>query len=74
MAKGRLAAPTRNALRLPVVDEVYRQRKIIKLEDTKIPVVPIKELIRMKEKSNRPQDQADVFYLKKIMDEWKDEE
>ena len=45
----------------------------MKLEDTEIPVVPIKELIRMKERSNRPQDQADVFYLKKIRDEWKNE-
>jgi hypothetical protein len=44
------------------------------IEDTEIPVVPIKELIRMKEKSNRPQVQADVFYFKKIMDEWKNEE
>lgn len=54
-------------------DEVYRQRKRIKFEDTTIPVVPIKELINMKEKSNRPQDKADIFYLKKIMKGWKDE-
>lgn len=54
-------------------DKVYRQRKIINFEDTEISVVPIKELIRMKEKSNRPQDQADIFYLKKIMGEWRDE-
>jgi hypothetical protein len=40
---------------------------------TGIPVVPIKELIRMKDKSNRPQDQADIFYLKKIIGEWRDE-
>jgi len=25
-----------------------------------------------KEKTGRPQDRADVFYLKKIMEEWKD--
>ena len=54
-------------------DAVYKQRKMIKFEDTGIPVVPIKELIRMKEKSNRPQDQADVFYLKKIVGDWEDE-
>jgi hypothetical protein len=54
-------------------NEVYRQRKRIKFEDTTIPVVPIKELINMKEKSNRPQDKADIFYLKKIMKGWKDE-
>lgn len=52
---------------------VYEQRKRIKFEDTFIPVVPIKKLIAMKEKSARPQDRADVFYLKKIVGEWKDE-
>jgi hypothetical protein len=47
-------------------DEVYKQRKKIKFEDIIIPVIPIKILIEMKEKSGRPQDRADVFYLKKI--------
>lgn len=55
-------------------DEVYKQRKKIKFEETIIPVVPMKELIEMKEKSDRPQDRADVFYLKKILEGWKDEE
>ena len=54
-------------------DEVYRRRKKIRSEDTVIPVVPINELILMKEKSNRPQDRADVFHLRKIMKDWKDE-
>jgi len=54
-------------------DEVYKQRKKIKFEEIFIPVVPIKELIAMKEKSDRPQDRADVHYLKKIMAGWKDE-
>ena len=54
-------------------DAVYKQRKKIKFENIIIPVVPIKELIAMKEKSDRPQDRADVFYLKKIMNGWKDE-
>jgi len=54
-------------------DEVYRQRKRIKFEGTTIPLVPIKELVNMKKKSNRPQDKADIFYLKKIMKGWKDE-
>lgn len=40
---------------------------------TIIPVVPIEELIKMKEQTNRPQDRADVFYLKEIMGDWKDE-
>lgn len=54
-------------------EEVYKKRKKIKFEDTIIPVIPIKELIEMKEKSNRPQDIADVYYLRKIMKQWKDE-
>ena len=52
---------------------IYKQRKKVKFENIFIPVVPIRELIAMKEKSDRPQDRADVFYLKKIMDGWKDE-
>jgi hypothetical protein len=55
-------------------DAIYKQRKKVKFENIFIPVVPIKELIAMKEKSDRPQDRADVFYLKKIMDGWKDEQ
>ena len=54
-------------------DEVYRQRNRIRLENIVIPVVPIKKLITMKEESDRPQDRADVFYLKKILNGWKDE-
>jgi len=52
---------------------VYKLRKKIKFENVFIPVVPIKKLIAMKEKSDRPQDRADVFYLKKIVGKWKDE-
>ncbi len=33
----------------------------------------IGELIKMKEKTDRTQDKADIYYLKKIMGEWKDE-
>lgn len=54
-------------------DEVYKTREKIKFEDIIIPVVPIKELIRMKERTGRPQDKADAFYLNKILKEWKDE-
>jgi len=54
-------------------DAIYKQRKKVKFENIFIPVVPIKELIAMKEKSDRPQDRADVFYLKKIMDGWRNE-
>ena len=54
-------------------DEVYEERKEIEFENTIIPLVPIKALIAMKEKSERPQDQADVFYLKKIAGDWQHE-
>jgi hypothetical protein len=54
-------------------DAVYKQRKKIKFENIFIPVVPIKELIGMKERSGRPQDRADVFYLKRIVNEWTDD-
>ncbi|MBM3254574.1 MAG: hypothetical protein FJZ16_09995 [Candidatus Omnitrophica bacterium] len=47
--------------------EVYKQRKKMKFEDIVIPIIPIKTLIEMKEKSGRPQDRADVFYLKKLL-------
>lgn len=52
-------------------DEVYKKRKKIKFMDTIIHVVPIDDLIKMKEKSDRAQDRADIFYLRKILKEWK---
>ena len=54
-------------------ETVYEKRKKIEFEDTVIPVVPIVDLIAMKEKSARPQDKADIFYLKKILEEWGDD-
>lgn len=51
---------------------VYQRRKEIKLGDVAIPLAPIDVLIEMKEKTDRPQDKADVFYLKKITEEWND--
>jgi len=54
-------------------DIVYEAREEIHAEKTIIPVVPIKHLIEMKEKVGRPQDIADVFYLKKIEKGWSDE-
>jgi hypothetical protein len=55
-------------------ERVYKRRRKIKFENTTIPLVPIKELIEMKELTGRPQDKADAYYLKKIMAGWKDEE
>ena len=54
-------------------DIVYEAREEIHAEKTIIPVVPIKYLIEMKEKAGRPQDIADVFYLRKIREEWNNE-
>jgi hypothetical protein len=54
-------------------NEAYKQRKKMKFEDTAIPIVSMKDLIEMKKKAGRPQDRADVFYLEKILKEWKDE-
>ena len=53
-------------------DEVYNRRKKMKFENIAIPVVPLKELIKMKEMTERPQDRADAFYLKRIMQDWED--
>lgn len=54
-------------------DAVYRRRKRLVFEETTIPVVPLKDLIAMKERADRPQDRADVYYLKRILEGWKDE-
>lgn len=54
-------------------DEVYKHREKKKLENRIIPVVPLKDLIEMKEKTDRPQDRADVFYLRRILKGWKHE-
>lgn len=52
---------------------IFQRRQEIKLDDIIIPLTPIDALITMKEKTGRPQDKADVFYLKKILEEWKDD-
>lgn len=54
-------------------NDAYARRKGINMGEIIIPLVPIDVIIKMKEKTGRPQDKADVFYLKKILEEWKDE-
>lgn len=44
----------------------YAKRSDISAGDTVIPIVPIRTLIEMKEQAGRPQDLADVYYLKQI--------
>lgn len=53
--------------------KVYKAKKGIRVGRIYIPLIPLKDLIIMKEKTGRPQDIADVFYLKKIKKEMKDE-
>jgi hypothetical protein len=53
--------------------KVFEKRERMRAGRTVIPVVPLEGLIRMKEKSGRPQDKADAFYLKKIRKGWRDE-
>jgi hypothetical protein len=54
-------------------DEVYAKRENLRYEEVDIPVVPIQNLIEMKTTSTRPQDKADIFYLKKILEDWQHE-
>ena len=54
-------------------DEVFEARKQMKSGNIKIPVISIGHLVEMKEKTGRPQDVSDVFYLKKIKGEWENE-
>lgn len=51
---------------------IKRKKEII-AGDIVIPLAPIDVIIAMIEKTARPQDRADVFYLRKIMKEWKDD-
>ncbi|MCS7214791.1 MAG: hypothetical protein RMI30_01405 [Thermodesulfovibrio sp.] len=53
-------------------NDAYTRRKNIKFGAIEIPLVPIDVIIQMKEKTKRPQDKADLFYLRKIMKEWQD--
>ena len=51
--------------------KAYKERMEGKIGRTVVPVISIKHLIKIKEKSNRPQDIADIFYLKEIKKEFK---
>ena len=52
---------------------VFKARKEMKSGNIKIPVISIGHLVEMKEKTGRPQDVSDVFYLKKIKGAWENE-
>jgi hypothetical protein len=48
-------------------DEVYGRRNDVGLGDLSIPLVPLLDLIEMKERSGRPQDVADAYHLRELM-------
>lgn len=45
--------------------KVYDVREKMKAGNIVIPVIPLKYLIEIKDKTDRPQDKADAYYLKK---------
>lgn len=49
-------------------EKIYEQRVIMGRGETEISVVPINTLVAMKEEADRPQDKADVYYLKQAKD------
>ncbi|MBI5886068.1 MAG: nucleotidyl transferase AbiEii/AbiGii toxin family protein [Deltaproteobacteria bacterium] len=54
-------------------EKAYEARKVMKAGNVNIPVISLPDLIDMKKAADRPQDVADVFYLSKILKDWKDE-
>ncbi len=57
-----------------IFKDVYEKRITINSGKITIPLVPINELMKMKENTGRPKDTADLFYLKKIKDEWNEKQ
>jgi hypothetical protein len=54
--------------------ELYESREVVHFERTEIPLMSIGGLIRMKSLTGRPQDEADVHYLNKILKGLENEE
>ncbi|MBI3397861.1 MAG: nucleotidyl transferase AbiEii/AbiGii toxin family protein [Deltaproteobacteria bacterium] len=52
-------------------DKAYKSINKVKLHGVTIPVVSIDDLIKMKEKTKRKQDMADIRYLKEVKSEKK---
>ncbi|MBI4621581.1 MAG: hypothetical protein HY739_15725 [Desulfobacterales bacterium] len=52
-------------------DKAHKRINEIKLHGVTIPVVSIDDLIKMKERTGRQQDKADIRYLKELKDEKK---
>ncbi|CAH2032430.1 nucleotidyl transferase AbiEii/AbiGii toxin family protein [Trichlorobacter ammonificans] len=49
-------------------ETVYAERSRIQTGRVEIPVVPLETLIMMKQQAGRPQDLADIHYLRKIQE------
>jgi hypothetical protein len=49
-------------------DEAYGRKEMVRFENTAIPLVPLDTLMEMKMGTGRPQDEADLFYLKRIQE------
>lgn len=47
-------------------DEINREKSVVEVESTHIPVISIEHLIEMKRRTGRKQDEADVQVLEKI--------
>lgn len=52
-------------------DKAHKRTNKVKLHGVTIPVVSIDDLIKMKEKTDRQQDKADIRYLKELKSEKK---
>jgi hypothetical protein len=53
-------------------EALYERRTTVEFDEVPVPVIALGDLIRMKEGTGRPQDKTDAFYLRKIMEGWKD--
>ena len=47
-------------------DRIYKNRINVKIENITIPILPVNDLIKLKEKAGRPKDLDDIAQLKKI--------
>ncbi|MBI2068112.1 MAG: nucleotidyltransferase [Deltaproteobacteria bacterium] len=46
---------------------MYRRKEMIVVDDIKIPVISILDLIKLKQKARRAQDRADIVMLQKVL-------
>lgn len=51
---------------------MYQRRSIVFIDEVQVSVIGIKDLIRLKEKANRLQDQSDIMLLRKVLEVQRD--